>query len=95
MNENPQIRISLEHLRHQMIGVFTNNADEMKRQFDETLAKAMDEFDYEGEIRRMAKPIMEEIAREHIKSTLNSLLYDKDLKKIFLDTMKKRMLDEE
>lgn len=56
--ELPRIRIEVERMRYQITHAFASHNEEIKQAVEDGLTKALSEYDFEGEIKKVSTEII-------------------------------------
>jgi hypothetical protein len=75
----PEIKMSLEHMRIDIVQAFTKYIDDLKGKVDHVVADVISKFDYEAEVRVIAEAALREKVRDIIRSAFWRMQED-DLK---------------
>lgn len=73
MIENPRVRLTLDHMRHEIEHAFFTHTEGMREQVKVSLKRAIEEFDYDTEIRRIAHGIIQQEIESSIRASFRGM----------------------
>lgn len=88
MIEIPQVRLTIEYLRTEIIHAVHTQSDQFKNEFITAIDAAIKNFDYKGEVTKIANAVIREEIERQIRDSVGSLRYDKGARKQFLEMFK-------
>lgn len=90
MDDMPIIRLELDRMRQTMLVAFCKYSHDLEGKVDKALKDAIERFDFEAEIARMADGILREEIRKTLTNAFREIQYDRSLR----DALVKAMIDE-
>ena len=77
MSPHPIIRLEIDHMRYSIIAGFNTYIDELKVNVDQAVASAIERFDFEKEVGRIADGLLRKVVENALHSAFNELRWDK------------------
>ncbi len=87
MHGTPMVRLTLDHMRHEIVHAFGLYADTLKGDVDHEVKAAIERFDFATEVGRMADTILRNEIESALKSAFQELRFDRALKKALVEIL--------
>lgn len=78
--EMPIIRLTVEHMRHEIVQAFGGYVENLKARVEKVVGEVVDRFDFNGEVAKLADNILREHVRDLLRGAFFHLRHDADLK---------------
>ena len=82
-----EVRLTLDHMKHSIVTAFSQYADGLKDQVEESVAAAIRNFDFDAEVQRMAGVIVHETIHAALTNAFRSLQWDDAMRKALVAHM--------
>lgn len=86
----PIVRITLDYMKEEIAHAMIFHLDEMKVGIEGEIRKAVDSFDFEGEVRRLSHEVIQKQLRQAVESAITHSVWTTEIR----DALTKTAADE-
>lgn len=80
MNQPPQIRLTLDHMRQEIVHAFTTRSADLQKEIDTAVDEAIKTFNFKAAVEQMAAGILQDTIREALTRAIGCLRWDEALR---------------
>ena len=91
INNIPRVRLTLDHMRHEIIHAFNRYADGLKDDVAAEVERAIQSFDYRNEIAKIADGILRQEIQKALEGAFQSMRWDSALRKSLVEIMRREL----
>lgn len=94
MNEIPQIRLTLESMRHEIVMAFQSHQLKIEETVQAILDDEIKKFDFKQEVAAMTGSIFREAIRKSLESAIREIQWDKSIRSELVNAIRKELAKE-
>ena len=76
----PTIRIEMDHMRQQIVHGMLAQSKDFEKAVDEAIKKAIENFDFDGEVTRIVRSELTDMTRKALTSVLQNIMYSEEVR---------------
>jgi hypothetical protein len=79
MLEIPQIHLSIERMRYEVVHAFAAHSEELKEEIDRAITAAIKDFDFMAIVKQEAEQVLREAVKRNIAQAASAILWEEPI----------------